>query len=124
MQLSALNDCNSLDEVTTQLESLPPDLNQSYQQFFAKLHPHYYDIVLTVVQWLAFSKEPLTIDQICETVAIVRVGDNPHPKFQPGKMWNRLSMEKVCADLVTIINGNKFYYSYFKMNSHKEYRKN
>jgi hypothetical protein len=108
MQLSALNDCNSPDEVTTQLESLPPDLNESYQQFFAKLHPHYYNIVLTIVQWLAFSKEPLTVDQICEAVAIVNGEEDSHPKFQPGKMWNRLSVEKVCADLVTFMNGNNF----------------
>jgi len=68
MQLSALNDCNSADEVTAQLKNLPPDLSQSYQQFFARLDPHHHDTVLTIMQWLAFSKEPLTIDQICEAV--------------------------------------------------------
>jgi hypothetical protein len=85
MQLSALNDCNSPDEVTAQLASLPPDLNESYQQFFAKLHPCRYDIILTIVQWLAFSKEPLTIDQICEAVAIVMVKKIHIPNFSQEK---------------------------------------
>jgi hypothetical protein len=104
MQLSALNNCNTPDEVTTQLRNLPQDLNQSYQQLFAKLDPHHYDIVLTIMQWLAFSKMPLTIDQICEAVAIVK-GEEEYPKFRPGKKWNRLSVERVCADLVTVVDG-------------------
>ncbi|KAF8218600.1 hypothetical protein L208DRAFT_1482283, partial [Tricholoma matsutake] len=106
MQLSALNKCNNSDEVTMQLESLPPDLNQSYQQFFAKLHPGYHDIVLTIMQWLAFSKVPLSMDQICEAVAIIKVGEGQHPKYHPGKKWNRLSVTEVCADLVTVMDGN------------------
>jgi hypothetical protein len=124
MQLSALNSCNSPDEVTVQLKNLPLDLSQSYQQFFAKLDPYHYDIVLTIMQWLAFSKEPLTIDQICEAVAIVKVEEDQHPKFQPGKKWNRLSVERVCADLVTVMNGNVFLNTQFKINSYQDYRTN
>jgi hypothetical protein len=105
MQLSALNKCNTPDEVTTQLSNLPQDLNQSYQQLFAKLDPYHYDIVLTIMQWLAFSKMPLTIDQICEAVAIVKGEEDQYPKFKPGKKWNRLSVERVCADLVTVVDG-------------------
>jgi hypothetical protein len=124
MQLSALNGCNSSDEVAAQLRNLPPDLNQSYQQFFAKLDPHHHGVVLTIMQWLAFSKVPLTIDQICEAVAIVKVEEDQHPKFQPGKKWNRLSVERVCADLVTVINGNRFLNTHFKINSYQNYRTN
>jgi len=123
MQLSALDDCNSPDEVTAQLKNLPPDLNQSYKQFFAKLNPHHHDIVLTIMQWLAFSKKPLTIDQICEAVAIVKDEDQ-YPKFQPGKKWNRLSVERACAELVTAINGNIFLNTHFKTKTYKDYRKN
>ena len=108
LQLNSLNDCNSPDEVTEQLQSLPQDLNQSYQQIFARLPAHHYGTVITVMQWLAFSKESLFLDQICEVVAIVKVEEDPHPRFQPGKKWNKLSVEKVCADLVTVTNGNQF----------------
>jgi hypothetical protein len=124
MQLSALNGCNTPDEVIAQLKNLPPDLNQSYQQLFAKIDPHHQDIVLTVMKWLAFSKQPLTINQICEAVAIVKVKEDQHPKFQPGKKWNRLSVERVCADLVTIMNGNRFLNTHFKINSYQDYRTN
>ena len=124
MQLSALSDCNSPDEVATQLKNLPADLNQSYQQFFAKLDSHYHDMVLTIVQWLAFSKKPLTIDQICEVVAIVKVEEDQHPRYEPGKKWNRLSVERVCADLVTVVNGNKFLTIDFETNTYQDYRRN
>ena len=124
MQLSALNDCNSSDDVPAQLKNLPPYLSQSYQQFFARLDPHHHDIVLTIMQWLAFSKEPLTIGQICEAVAIVKVEEDQYPKFQPGKKWNRLSVERVCAELVTVMNGNIFLNTNFKTNSDQDYRKN
>jgi hypothetical protein len=112
MQISALDSCNSPDEVTEQLENLPGGLNQAYDQFFAKLNPHHHDIVLTIMQWLAFSKEPLTIDQICETVAIVKVGQGEQPKFQPGKKWSRISVERVCGDLVTVRDGNRFIHTF------------
>jgi hypothetical protein len=114
LQLTALNNCNSPNEVTAQLKSLPLDLNQLYQQFFTKLGPHHHDIVLTIMQWLAFSKVPLSVDQICEAVAIVKVGEDQHPKYQPGMKWNRLSVERVCADLVTVVNGNIFLNIHFE----------
>ena len=107
LQISALNDCDNPDEVMTQLKSLPPDLNQLYQQFFAKLGSRHYNVVLTIMQWLAFSKVPLSVDQICEAVAIVKIGDDQYPKFQQRRKWNKGSVERVCADLVTIIDGNK-----------------
>jgi hypothetical protein len=58
------------------------------------------------MQWLSFSKEPLSVDQICEVVAIVKVGDE-QPKFQPGKRWNRGAVQRTCADLVTVTDGDK-----------------
>ena len=107
LQLSALNDCNSQDEVTDQLQSLPQDLNQSYKQIFGKFAPHHYKIVLTIMQWLAFSKKPLSVNQICEAVAIIKVEQDQQPKFLPGRKWNSISVQRVCADLVTAANGNK-----------------
>jgi hypothetical protein len=123
LQLSALNNCNNPDEVTTQLETLPPDLNQSYQQFFAKLNPYHHDIVLTIMQWLACSKVSLSVEQICEAVAIVKVGEDKHPKYQPGRKWNRLSVTEVCADLVTVVDGNGYLNVHCKRYSPKSYRR-
>ena len=123
MQLDALNGCDSSDELTTQLKNLPPDLNQTYQQIFAKIDPSRRGIVLTIMQWLAFSKEPLTLDQICEAVAIVIDEDN-HPKFEPGKKWNRLSVEIACANLVTVMDGNRVLNTHLKKSSHKDCRRN
>ena len=60
------------------------------------------------MQWLAFSKVSLSVEQICEAVAIVQVGEDKCPKYQPGKKWNRLSVTEVCADLVTVVDGNTF----------------
>lgn len=115
MQLSALDNCNSQDEVTDQLQSLPQDLDQSYQQIFSRFNQHHYESVLIIMQWLSFSKEPLSVDQICEVVAIVKVGDEK-PKFQPGKKWNRGAVQRTCADLVTVTNGDKIT-QFFKINS-------
>ncbi|KAF8218847.1 hypothetical protein L208DRAFT_1465575, partial [Tricholoma matsutake] len=103
MQLDALNDCDSYDELTTQLKNVPHDLNQTYQQIFAKIGSHRHGIVLTILQWLAFSKAPLTLDQICEVVGIV-MDDNQYPKFEPGKKWTRQSVQKNCANLVTVMD--------------------
>jgi len=123
LQLSALNNCNNADEVTMQLETLPPDLNESYRQFFAKLNPHHHHIVLTIMQWLAFSEVSLSVEQICEAVAIVKVGEDQCPKYQPGKKWNRLSVTEVCADLVTVVYGNISLYTHCKIYSPKSYRR-
>ena len=117
LQLSALNNCNSQDEVTDQLQTLPQDLNQSYEQIFAKIAPHHHNIVLTIMQWLSFSKESLLVGQICEVVAIVKVEEDQQHKFLPGKKWNKLSVERVCAGLVTVTNGDKSFNAHFPVNS-------
>ena len=122
LQLSALNNCNNPDEITTQLETLPADLNQLYHQFFAKLSAYHHDIVLIIMQWLAFSKVSLSVEQICEAVAIIKVGEDGCPKYQPGKQWNRLSVTAVCADLVTVVDGNRFLNT-LKIYSPKSYRR-
>ena len=103
MQLDALDSCDSSDELTAQLQDLPPDLHQTYQQIFAKIDSHHSGNVLTVLQWLAFSREPLNLDQICEVVAII-FNDNGQPKFEPGKKWNKQSVKKICGNLVTIMD--------------------
>ena len=122
LQFSALNDCNSPDEVTTQLQRLPQDLNESYQQFFAKLSPQHYNIVLNIMQWLAFSKETLSIDQICEAAAIVKSAEDQEPEFWPGRKWTRLSLQRICADLVIITEGNKCL-PYSKIISDQDHRR-
>ena len=86
LQLSALNTCNSSDEVIEQLQILPQDLNESYKQIFAKLPAHHHGIVLTIMQWLAFSKRSLLVDEICEVVAIVKGEEDLQPRFHPGKV--------------------------------------
>ena len=88
LQLSALDNCNSQDEVTDQLQSLPQDLDQSYEQIFAKLSSHHHDIVLTIMQWLSFSKVTLSMDQICEAVAITKDGEEQQPKLLPAPPHN------------------------------------
>jgi hypothetical protein len=108
LQLSVLDTCNSLDDVTEKLQSLPPDLNESYKRIFAKIPAQDYDNVLTIMQWLAFSKRSLLVDQICEVVAIVKDKEDLQPRFYPGKKWNMHAVEDVCADLVTVTNGSKF----------------
>jgi len=122
MQLDALNGCDSSDELTIQLQNLPPDLNQTYQQIFDKIDPSRRGIVLTIMQWLAFSKKALTLDQICEAVAIV-IDEDKHPRFEPGKKWNRLSVEIACANLVTVMDGNGFLNIHLKKGSHRDCRK-
>jgi hypothetical protein len=108
LQLSVLDTCNSPDDVTEKLQSLPQDLNESYKRIFAKIPAHDYDNVLTIMQWLAFSKTSLLVDQICEVVAIVKGKEDLQPRFYPGKKWNKHAVEATCADLVTVTNGNKF----------------
>jgi hypothetical protein len=60
------------------------------------------------MQWLAFSKTSLLVDQICEVVAIVKGKEDLQPRFYPGKKWNKDAVEDACADLVIVTNGNKF----------------
>jgi hypothetical protein len=108
MQLDALNRCDSLNELTAQLGHLPPDLHQTYQQIFARIDSHHYGNVLTILQWLAFSKEPLTLDQICEVVAIV-FHEDKQPTFEPGRKWNRQSVKRICANLVTVMDDGKVF---------------
>ena len=106
MQFNALNGCSTVHEIKSQLKNLPPNLDQTYHQIFARIHTHHRGTVLTILQWLAFAKEPLTLEQICEAVAIY--DDKGQPKFDPNRRWNKQIVEMACANLVRITNGNRF----------------
>ena len=103
LQQDALKQCNNKRELKEQLVSLPKGLDDAYAQIFKQSkRPEY---LQTLMQWLVFSEEPLTVAQLAEVMAVdFTTGEVPFydPELrcsEPEVIWG------ICNGLVTESEG-------------------
>ena len=53
-----------------QLENLPEGLDDIYKQILRAIDRKYHADTITFLQWLAFSKRPLTIVEVAEAITV------------------------------------------------------
>ncbi|KIJ93635.1 hypothetical protein K443DRAFT_12698 [Laccaria amethystina LaAM-08-1] len=70
LQLAELAKCSSTDEIIKQLAELPKGLDEIYNRILMKIDEKHRADVRTFLQWLAFSKCPMTIVEIAETITV------------------------------------------------------
>ena len=70
LQLAELEKCLSRHEMNKQLAELPRGLDEIYSQILKNLDEKYRADTRTFLQWLAFSKRPMTIKEIAETITV------------------------------------------------------
>ncbi|KAF7965202.1 hypothetical protein HWV62_45091 [Athelia sp. TMB] len=103
LQVHAVKKCKTEAELQKQLTSLPKDLDEAYDQIFQRSEcPEYLQIVL---QWLAFSKSPLTVTEIAEVMAVDFKGIRG-PSYDPSRRYRKpADIWRVCNGLVTEFEG-------------------
>ncbi|KAJ8108074.1 hypothetical protein ONZ43_g6538 [Nemania bipapillata] len=69
-QLDALKKCLSRRELQNALASLPKTLDETYDQILCSIDEERCEIVLKILQWLAYSARPLQIEEVADVIAV------------------------------------------------------
>ena len=68
LQLAELEKCSSRYEIETQLAELPEGLDEIYNRILKSIDKKHRADTRTFLQWLAFCKRPMKIEEIAETI--------------------------------------------------------
>ena len=85
LQLGELEKCSSQYEIETQLAELPEGLDEIYSRILKKIDKKHRADTRTFLQWLAFCKRPLRIEEIAETITMDFTEKSP--VFNQGKRY-------------------------------------
>jgi ankyrin repeat protein len=84
------------------LATLPRTLDQTYDRILCAISEEYSEYAMRILQWLAFSARPLSVDEIAEVVALNAARD---PVFDRDEVLeDPLEVLKICSSLITITN--------------------
>ena len=68
LQLTELENCSSRYEIDKRLTELPKGLDETYKRILNNVDENHRADTRMFLQWLAFSKRPMTIEEIAETI--------------------------------------------------------
>lgn len=104
LQIADLKQCLTLGEVKEQLDTLPKDLEETYERILCRSRrPR---DLLQMLHWLAFSGRALTLAEIAEAVAVNHEADGG-PRYDPNRRFSDPeSALAVCSGLVVETEGN------------------
>ena len=70
LQLAELKKCSSRHEMNKQLAELPRGLDEIYNRILKNIDEKHRADTRTFLQWLAFCRRPMTIEEIAETIIV------------------------------------------------------
>ena len=77
LQLADLEECSSPNEIYKQLAELPEGLDEIYNRIVKKIKKKHRADARTFLQWLAFCKRPMRVEEIAETITVDFSGECP-----------------------------------------------
>ena len=86
LQLAELEKCSSTDQIMQQLKDLPAGLDEIYKRILKEIDGKHHADTMIFLQWLAFSRRPMTIAEIAETIT-VDFALEESPVFNPTKRY-------------------------------------
>jgi hypothetical protein len=99
-QLDILEKCPDLLKLRESLRSLPKTLEETYGRILAGIDENYRDYAIRILQFLAYSEQPLAIEEAVDALAVDPSGETP---FDPElRMPQPQDIMKKCSSLVTL----------------------
>ena len=86
LQLDELAKCLSQYEIDKQLADLPEGLDETYNRILKKVEKKYRADTRMFLQWLAFCRRPMKIEEIAETIT-VDISSDKCPVFNQHKRY-------------------------------------
>ena len=77
LQLAVLEKCSSRYEIDKRLAELPKGLDEIYNRILKNIDEHHRADTKMFLQWLAFCKRPMKIEEIAETITVDFSGEFP-----------------------------------------------
>ena len=77
LQLAELEECSSQYEIETQLAKLPEGLDEIYERILKNIKKKHRADTRMFLQWLAFCKRPMKIEEIAETITVEFSDERP-----------------------------------------------
>ncbi|MCJ1380068.1 hypothetical protein MMC17_003171 [Xylographa soralifera] len=100
-QLDELRKCLKPATLRKTLMLLPKTLDDTYARILCNIDEQYSEDAFKILQWLAYSARPLSIEEVAEVLAVNIEG---HPRIDPN---NRLRESRdvltICSSLITIV---------------------
>ena len=98
-QLDALRVCRRPSAIKRALEVLPETLYDTYDRILESIDDTDIDDARAILQWLAFSKRPLTLEEIAEA-ATMRIGTQ---SVDPDdRLYDPYDVPRICRTLVSL----------------------
>ena len=123
LQLAELEKCSSRYEMDKQLAELPKGLDEIYNRVLKNIDEKHRADTRTFLQWLAFCKRPMSIEEIAET--ITADFSEEYPDFNWDKRY--ADPRDVLVRCSSFVSESKGKYSWLNTEFqllNKEYRKN
>ena len=98
-QLDTLRKCLNVKDLKRELESLPPTLEDTYDQILLRIDDRHRTRAFKILQWLAFAGRPVTIEEAAEVLAVDLGGEGCYnPEL---KLLDPRDVLLLCSSLVT-----------------------
>jgi ankyrin repeat protein len=99
-QLDTLCSCVTLPQLRKALQSLPKDLDSTYERILCDIDDTSFAYALKMLRWLTFSARPLFLEEMIEVIAI-DVHDDP--RFDPERrLPDSRDIMTICSSLITL----------------------
>ncbi|EUC45214.1 hypothetical protein COCMIDRAFT_36994 [Bipolaris oryzae ATCC 44560] len=99
-QLDTLGKCLNRSKLRKALETLPSTLDKTYERVLESVSDEYAEYAIRILQWLAFSERPLTVEELAEVIAI---DISRNPEFDRDEVLeNPFDVLRICSSLITI----------------------
>ena len=101
-QLDALGRCPNLSSLRKTLRSLPKDLDDTYARILQSIDDEEYtNLFARVVQWLAYSREPMSLADISEVLTVDPEDD--HQFDVDRRLEDPKDLLRICSSFVTTV---------------------
>jgi hypothetical protein len=84
--------------VTKALEELPATLDETYERILTNIPKSDFDEARSILQWLAFSERPLTLQEVAEA-AVLKPGDDPINPDE--RLYDASEVLRICYSLIS-----------------------
>ncbi|MCJ1387629.1 hypothetical protein MMC18_000472 [Xylographa bjoerkii] len=100
-QIDELRKCLKPAVLRNALKSLPRTLDDTYARILCNIDEQYNEDAFKILQWLACSVRPLTIEEVAEVLAVNTEG---YPRVDPDhRLRDPRDVLIICSSLVTIV---------------------
>ncbi|PGG95177.1 hypothetical protein AJ80_10005, partial [Polytolypa hystricis UAMH7299] len=100
-QLDELRTCRTPNSVRNALNTLPKDLDDTYERILLNIPENGRQDVLTILKWLAFSTCPVSVSEVAEALTI-DLGHQPPLFDSTRRYFDPRDILELCSSLVTV----------------------